>query len=70
MQKAVQQAYLDSVPMVTQVLYGWSNARKGAFLGLGECQRECINVNPHALARLPTPPHPALSLQPAWRWCR
>ena len=30
--------------MVTAVLWHWSNAHKGAFLGIGECQHECINA--------------------------
>lgn len=33
LQKAAQQAYYDSVPILTSVLYGWGSATVGIFLG-------------------------------------
>jgi hypothetical protein len=36
LQKAAQQAYYDSVPILTSVLYGWGSATVGIFLGMGE----------------------------------
>ena len=37
----VQQAYLDSLPLFTEVLLSWQSSQKGLFLGLGK-QAGCL----------------------------
>lgn len=48
----VQQAYLDSLPLFTEVLLSWSSSQKGLFLGLGK-QAGRVTTGPACFSPLP-----------------